>query len=251
MSAAYFADVDASASARRSPPRRRAEPRVGPVRPARPRPRGRAGRPGIRRLRRGGGWALLARPSALTFFVPPVSCCAACRRRRATARGARRAHRHGRSSAPRRCSSSDLRAAVAALGPRVWNGYGQGESPVHHHGARAPCRRAMAVARGRRGARCAGSARARRHPRARRRRPTTLDLPPGEVGGGRRRRPDGDGRLPRAARRRPPRPCAAAGCTPATSGASTPRATSRSSTAPRTSSSPAATTSTRARSRTC
>lgn len=73
-------------------------------------------------------WQLLASQERLSFFVPPVVL------RRLVANGAASAEVAGRmgtvlvGAAP--VLAADLRSAVQVFGARVWNGYGQGESPL-------------------------------------------------------------------------------------------------------------------------
>ena len=144
--------------------------------------------------------------------------------------------------------AADLKAGYEALGPRLWNGYGQGESPCTITAMPKPLL-AAAIAAGDE-ARMVSVGLAGPGSRSPSSIPTT-----GRWAQARSARwscaatPSwpATGTCPRPRRTR----CGEAGCTPATSARWTRRAFSPCSTAPKTSSSPAAPISTRARSKTC
>ena len=80
--------------------------------------------------------ALVTRSERSTFFVPPTALRRLCR---APQLGETPVDRLGTvlvGAAPVR--PDDLRSGVAALGPRLWNGYGQGETPLTATAMSAP-----------------------------------------------------------------------------------------------------------------
>ena len=103
----------------------------GPDGAALPLPRRRPGAAALRRLRRRGA----LRPRRFPASAPASSCRRRCCAGSPRTRGRVR-RRDGigtilAGAAP--ILPADLRDAVGALGPVVWNGYGQGESPLHDH----------------------------------------------------------------------------------------------------------------------
>ena len=72
-------------------------------------------------------FGLIAAGERSTFFVPPGPAAPARRPPRGRLGRGRRSGRSSAGAAP--VGPGELRDAVAALGPVVWNGYGQGESP--------------------------------------------------------------------------------------------------------------------------
>lgn len=73
-------------------------------------------------------WGLLGSQDRLSFFVPPVVLRRLVASDRATPEAAARMGTVLVGAAP--VLVADLASAVEVFGPRVWNGYGQGESPL-------------------------------------------------------------------------------------------------------------------------
>lgn len=122
--------------------------------------------------------SLIAAGQRSTFFLPPTLLGRLCRSEQLRSAPVQRIGRVLVGAAPTR--ARDLRTAVAALGPCVWNGYGQGESPCTITAMSAPAIAAAAEAGD--DALLSSVGRARFATRVRVLDGEGLELPPGEVG---------------------------------------------------------------------